>query len=101
MINQTWSDRGTGMAFLKRKERGAQLIVRAENSLGTIMLNNVLKKELKITSSGERALSFFTIPNPPVDPKDPEKAFPILLRVKNKDLKDEFLKKIESLQNKE
>lgn len=101
MIEKTWTDRGTGMAFLKRKEGSAHLVVRAENSLGTIMLNNVLKKEIKITSSGDKAFSFVTVPNPPVEPKNPEKAFPILLRVKTKDLKEEFLAKIESLQSNE
>ncbi|CAD5113650.1 DgyrCDS2811 [Dimorphilus gyrociliatus] len=101
MIEKTWMDRGTGMAFLKPLENSAQLIVRAENTLGTIMLNNVLKKELKMTKSGDKAFSFVTVPNPPVEPKNPEKAFPILLRVKTKELRDEFLKNIDEMKNTE
>lgn len=59
--------------------------------LGNILLNIRLSASLPISRSGKNNVMIACIPNPPVDPKNPDKAIPMLIRVKTAEDADELL----------
>lgn len=81
------------MLYVKvNEESGNQLLIRADNSLGTVMLNVRLTKSLPITSTKLGLL--LTVPNIPSSPskgKEPEvETASYYIRVKNNEIRDEL-----------
>ena len=74
------------------EEAGNQLLIRADNSLGTIMLNIRLNK-LPIFST-KNGLLLTCIPNPPLDDKNKETnehvSASFYIKVKNSEIRDEL-----------
>uniref|UniRef100_A0A1I8F2H9 RNA helicase n=1 Tax=Macrostomum lignano TaxID=282301 RepID=A0A1I8F2H9_9PLAT len=64
-----WKEKGVGCVHVKPAEAEggsrAQLIVRADNTLGTIMLNTLVTKDMKL-SVAKNNLSLACPPNPPM-----------------------------------
>ncbi|ESO91777.1 hypothetical protein LOTGIDRAFT_233352 [Lottia gigantea] len=92
-----WKDRGVGNLHLKPDEEGkTQLIIRADTTLGNILLNIMLSSVIPTKKQGKNNVWMLCVPNPPVDVKDDSgKPVPMLLRVKTSEDADELLDKLE------
>lgn len=91
----TYAEKGVGMLHLKKmKEDKTQLVVRADTSLGNILLNIMLPPKMSITKQGKNNVMIVCIPNPPIDPKTPPAPTPMLLRVKTSEDADELIAKL-------
>ena len=96
----SYIEKGIGTLYIKvtNDESGNQLLVRADNSLGTIMLNTRLKKSLPILTTKSGLL--LTIPNIPSSPdksKKPEsETASYYIKVKNNEIRDELNAQIKS-----
>ncbi|PAA70466.1 hypothetical protein BOX15_Mlig008447g2, partial [Macrostomum lignano] len=97
-----WKEKGVGCVHVKPAEAEggsrAQLIVRADNTLGTIMLNTLVTKDMKL-SVAKNNLSLACPPNPPM-PKsanDDRRIVPFLVRLKTEADAKELLAKIDGL----
>ena len=68
-----WSNKGVGYLYIKKDASGsspAQLLIRADNSLGVILLHISLNDSLPISKAPQnRGVYLACIPNPPLDPK--------------------------------
>lgn len=99
-----WKERGVGCAHLKPAgdaARGkAQLIIRADNTLGTILLNILVSKEMTL-SVNKNNLSLACVPNPPLPratKAEPEvRPVPFLVRLKAESDAKELLEKIDQI----
>ena len=64
-----YTDRGIGNLFIKPIDdaaKAAQLIIRADNTLGTILLNVKLNKMFPVAKEGKNNVSYLCVPNPPI-----------------------------------
>lgn len=88
-------DKGVGMLYLKPVEgtKKTQVLVRAETSLGNILLNVMLNKQMSILKRGNN-LQFVCIPNPPI-PGIESGPVTMLVKVKNSELADELEAKMQ------
>ncbi|XP_015929764.1 nuclear pore complex protein Nup50 [Parasteatoda tepidariorum] len=88
-----YADKGVGTLYLKSLEGKTQLLVRADTSLGNILLNIILTASLPMSRTGKNNVLLVCIPNPPVDAKktDSQEAIPMLIRVKTAEDADELL----------
>ncbi|RDD40800.1 Nuclear pore complex protein Nup50 [Trichoplax sp. H2] len=69
--DKDWKERGVGTIYLKKTETsGLQLVIRNDSSLGNILLNIAVSKTFPMSIVKEKNLSFITVANPPIDPKD-------------------------------
>lgn len=90
--DNAYSDRGIGNLFLKPVDGGkTQLIVRADTSLGNVLLNFIVGSSLPIQRIGTNNVAVVCIPTP--DTKPPPVT--VLLRVKTSDDADELFKTLE------
>jgi len=92
-------DRGIGNLYLKPLNNGesTQLIVRADNTLGNILLNVKLNKVLPISKIGAKDVSYLCIPNPPIPNVDAKLPCKFLFKVKTEDDAVELLDKLNEL----
>ena len=68
---------------------------------GNILLNILLTSSIPTKRQGKNNVSFICVPNPPVDPKNPESTpTSMLIRVKTGEDADELLEKLEELKAK-
>ncbi|KAJ9601186.1 hypothetical protein L9F63_000654 [Diploptera punctata] len=85
-----YQDRGVGMLYVKPVEEKTQLIVRADTSLGNILLNTLLTSGMPIQRLGANNVMLVCIPTP--DAKPPPVT--VLLRLKTGQDADEALEKL-------
>lgn len=94
--DNAYSDRGIGNLFLKPVDGGkTQLIVRADTSLGNVLLNFIVGSSLPIQRLGTNNVAVVCIPTPESDPPP----VTVLLRVKTSDDADELFKTLETHKN--
>ncbi|XP_057379784.1 nuclear pore complex protein Nup50-like [Daphnia carinata] len=93
--DNNYTEKGVGTLHLKKiKDDKTQLVIRADTSLGNILLNIILNPQLTTQRVGKNNVMFVCIPNPPIDPKTPPAPTPMLLRVKTDTEADELLAKL-------
>jgi len=87
---QGFNDKGVGQLYVKKLGSGKyQIVVRADNSLGTILLNMIMPKNLPLTLKPKGVLT--------CDPTGENgKPLMILIRVKTDDDAKQLLKKLQS-----
>lgn len=85
--------RGTGMLYIKEVSGKKQLLVRADTSLGNILLN-ILFASIPFKRLGTNNLCTACIPTP----ESEQKPVQVLIRVKNEEEADELLAEIEKHQ---
>ncbi|XP_021931646.1 nuclear pore complex protein Nup50 isoform X1 [Zootermopsis nevadensis] len=86
----SFQERGVGMLHLKPVGEKTQLIVRADTSLGNLLVNTLLTAGLPIQRMGTNNVMLVCVPMP--DTKPPP--IPILLRLKTSDDADEVHDKL-------
>ena len=61
----------------------------------------MLTSSVPLSRQGKNNVSMVCVPNPPIDPKDPnaQKPVPMLIRVKTSDDADELLGKMNEMKN--
>lgn len=86
-----YADRGVGMLYLKKVEGSAktQLLVRADTSLGNILLNILLTEGMPAQRMGKNNVMVVCLPLP--DAQGPSS---VLIRVKNEEEADDLLAEI-------
>lgn len=90
--DNSYTEKGVGMLHLKKvKDDKTQLVIRADTSLGNILLNILLNPQLTTQRVGKNNVMLVCVPNPPIDPKTPPVPTPMLLRVKTDVEADELL----------
>src|SRR4051812_44552008 len=82
-----YNARGVGNLFLKPSADGQKtlMVVRADTSLSTLLLNISLSKQLPITKLSDKDISLFCVPNPPISGVADTKPVKFLLRVKTEE----------------
>jgi nuclear pore complex protein Nup50 len=97
-----WKDRGVGLLFLKPCDDKTQLLIRADTSIGNILLNIMLNKSMPVSRTGKNNVMTMCIPNPPLDEKKPDEntAVGMLLRVKTTEDADELAEKLKEYKDK-
>jgi len=96
MEDNTFKDRGVGMLHLKAVDSDArklQLLVRADNATGQLLLNIVVTSSTPLTRAGKNALTIVCVPNPPIKKAaagDNNKPTSMLIRVKTSDDADQL-----------
>ncbi|XP_047518087.1 nuclear pore complex protein Nup50 [Pieris napi] len=90
--NGNFVDKGVGTLYIKKIEDTSkhQLLVRANTSLGNILLNLVLASSVPTQRMGKNNVMLVCIPTP--DAKPPPT--PVLIRVKTSEEADELLEKL-------
>lgn len=86
----SFQERGVGMLYLKPVGEKTQLIVRADTSLGNLLVNTLLTGGLPIQRMGTNNVMLVCVPTP--DTKPPP--IPVLLRLKNSADADEAFDKL-------
>ncbi|KAJ1520988.1 hypothetical protein ONE63_004059 [Megalurothrips usitatus] len=90
--DKEYSDRGIGNLFLKPVDGGKmQLIVRADTSLGNVLLNILIGSTLPIQRIGTNNVAVVCLPTPESQPPP----VTVLIRVKTKDDADELFNTLE------
>lgn len=93
MVDGKPKDKGIGMLYLKKLEDGRhQVVVRADNNLGTVILNILLQKSLPLQKNGKNAISTVDLQ------ANNQKGMPIIIRVKTEDDADKLLAKMKEVQ---
>ncbi|XP_078487476.1 nuclear pore complex protein Nup50 [Ciona intestinalis] len=93
MKDGSYTDKGVGHIHLKSVDTSSktQLIIRADTSLGNLLLNILLNPAMPVSKQGKNNVSISCIPNPPVSESEPDKVVPLLIRVKTSDDADELV----------
>uniref|UniRef100_S4RWP9 Nucleoporin 50 n=1 Tax=Petromyzon marinus TaxID=7757 RepID=S4RWP9_PETMA len=87
---EEFKEKGVGMLHLKPMEnKKTQLLIRADTSLGNILLNVLLQPSMVCTRTGKNVL-LMCVPNPPVDEGSKDAVVPMLIRVKTGEDADEL-----------
>lgn len=91
--DEGYKERGIGTLYLKSVNKGKkiQMIVRADTSLGNVLVNLLLTKSIPAKILGKNNVMMVCIPNPEID----KKPVSMLLKVKNGDEAEELLNAIE------
>lgn len=99
--DESYVEKGVGMLHLKSSSGKSQLLVRADTNLGNILLNIQLNSSIPTQRLGKNNVMLACVPNPPLDPKDPELEsdgpVPLLIRVKTEIDADQLLEKIDEM----
>ncbi|CAN8026519.1 unnamed protein product, partial [Ixodes persulcatus] len=84
-------ERGVGTLHVKPLNGRHQLLLRADTSLGNILLNILLAPSLPVSRVGKNNVALVCVPNPPMDPNDTSPApTTLLLRVRTAEDADEL-----------
>merc|ERR1712059_180336 len=95
---EAYVERGLGHIHLKQTEDGRlQVVVRADTSLGNILLNIVMSSNVPMQRQGKNNLLLVCVPNPPLDSKGEVEPIPFLIRVKTAEDADELKEKMTEL----
>ncbi|XP_076274490.1 nuclear pore complex protein Nup50 [Rhynchophorus ferrugineus] len=88
-----FGDRGVGNLYLKKIDNSEkiQLIVRANTSLGNLLLNFILSESVPTKRMGKKDVMLVTIPTPDAQPPP----VPLLIRVKSAEDADKLLEVLE------
>lgn len=92
-----FKERGVGTLYIKKSEDGkGQIIIRAENSVGTILLNCALSKGLPVSKSGKNNVMLVcnVFPDIPGESFKDDETNPFLIKVKSPDAADSIYKNI-------
>lgn len=81
-----FSDRGVGTVHIKKVDSKVQVLVRAETSLGNILLNIILNESVPLQRMGKNNVMMICLPTP--ESKPPPTS--VLLRVKTAEEADEL-----------
>nr|XP_018915871.1 PREDICTED: nuclear pore complex protein Nup50 [Bemisia tabaci] len=94
--DNSYGDKGVGTLSLKGLENSnkSQLVVRAESTLGNILVNVLLSKDLPIQRTGKNNVLIVCLPTPDCEP--PPKV--VLLRVKTEDDADKLCEVLKNAQ---
>merc|ERR1711962_533488 len=96
--DDAFTERGLGNVHLKvTEEKKVQLIVRADTSLGNILLNILITDTIPVERMGKNNLMIICVRNPPIDPKADLVPTTFLLRVKTGEDADELKDKLQEL----
>ncbi|KAG4067830.1 hypothetical protein HA402_010516 [Bradysia odoriphaga] len=89
--DKSYADRGVGMLYLKKVEGSGktQLLVRADTSLGNILLNVLLSEGLPTQRMGKKDVMMICLPLP-----DAKGATSVLIRVKDEEEANDLLAEI-------
>jgi len=91
-------ERGLGNVYLKQTEESKlQVIVRADNALGNILLNIIMTADIHVDRVGKNNVMIICVPNPPIDPKADPEPVTFLMRVKTTEDADELKNKLNDL----
>ncbi|OQR71661.1 nuclear pore complex protein Nup50-like [Tropilaelaps mercedesae] len=82
-----YADKGVGFLHIKKLEGGGyQLLIRAQTTLGNVLLNVRLGKDMPVKNVGKNNVAIICVPNPRLDPKSkddqPDPPTMFLIRVK-------------------
>lgn len=96
-----YADKGMGYLHVKKIEGGGhQLLVRAQTTLGNVLLNIRLRKDMPVTRLGKNHVGIICIPNPPLNPTHKENsATTFLIRVKTAEDADELRDQLEEFKS--
>jgi nuclear pore complex protein Nup50 len=86
----SFQERGVGTLYLKPAGEKMQLIVRADTSLGNVLVNTLLTSGLPIQRMGSNNVMLVCVPTPDVKPPP----VPLLIRLKTGDDADEVFNKL-------
>ncbi|XP_040166107.1 nuclear pore complex protein Nup50 [Anopheles arabiensis] len=86
-VGASYSDRGVGTLHIKMVDAKVQVLVRADTSLGNILLNIILNESVPVQRLGKNNVMMICLPTP--DAKPPPTS--VLLRVKTGEEADELL----------
>jgi len=96
--SDSYVERGIGQLYLKlTDEKKLQLVIRADNSLGNILLNILVTPSTPLERLGTNNLMLVILPNPPIDPKTDSEPVTFLVRVKTAEDADELKLKLDGL----
>ena len=94
----SYVERGKGHLYLKMtEEEKVQLVIRADTSLGNILLNTLVTASTPLERLGVKDVMLATVPNPPIDPKAESEPVFFLVRVKSTEDADELKQKLNEL----
>lgn len=86
-----FKEKGVGTLHLKpTANQKTQLLVRADTSLGNILLNVLIPPNMPCTRTGKNNVLIVCVPNPPVDEKNTNAPVTMLIRVKTAEDADEL-----------
>ncbi|XP_065092512.1 nuclear pore complex protein Nup50 [Ochlerotatus camptorhynchus] len=85
-VEGNFSDRGVGTVHIKKVDSKVQVLVRADTSLGNILLNIILNESVPLQRMGKNNVMMICLPTP--DSKPPPTS--VLLRVKTATEADEL-----------
>ncbi|ODM97254.1 Nuclear pore complex protein Nup50 [Orchesella cincta] len=89
MVDGKYKDKGVGMLYIKKLSGGKhQVVVRADNNLGTVILNILLQKSLPLDKKSAKDVMTIDVHG------NNNKGMPILLRVKSEADATELLNKL-------
>lgn len=86
----SFQERGVGTLYLKPAGEKMQLIVRADTSLGNVLVNTLLTAGLPVQRVGSNNVMLVCVPTPDVKPPP----VPLLIRLKTGDDADEVFNKL-------
>ncbi|XP_078581204.1 nuclear pore complex protein Nup50-like [Branchiostoma floridae x Branchiostoma japonicum] len=90
-----YKDKGVGNLHLKKTgDSKTQLVVRADTSLGNILLNILLFPSMPVSRQGKNNVALVCVPNPPLGDKTDPAPTPMLIRVKTGEAADELCKQL-------
>jgi len=93
MVDGKYKDKGVGMLYIKKLNGGKhQVVVRADNNLGTVILNILLQKSLPLEKKSAKDVMTIDVHG------NNDKGMPILLRVKSEAEATELLNKLKEFQ---
>ncbi|CAL8121031.1 unnamed protein product [Orchesella dallaii] len=93
MVNNQYKDKGVGTLYVKILSEGKyQVVVRADNNLGTLILNILLNKSLPLEKKSAKDVMTVDIMGNKGNP------MPILLRVKSEEDANELLSQLKEFQ---
>jgi nuclear pore complex protein Nup50 len=101
MKGSAWVDRGVGNLHLKKfNDTKTQLLVRADTTLGNILLNIMLTESTPVKLMDATRVSIMCVPNPPIDERCPGgEPIAMLVKVKTAEQAKELLKQINQLKS--
>ena len=73
MKDGAYADKGVGHLHLKTVSNKTQLIVRADTSLGNVLLNIVINSAMPVAKQGKNNVVISCVPNPPIDEANSDK----------------------------
>lgn len=94
VVDGQCKDKGIGMLYLKKIDGGKhQIVVRADNNLGTVILNILLQKSLPLERKTKNSIMTVDLQ------ANKKKGMPVFLKVKSEGDATELLEKLKTCQS--